>query len=273
VCQLEKHIIQSQGLMPTEPDTSGASVAYDAALAGGELLSTSIPEDGPPIIGPSLCAPQFPTTDPEADSSAISPYSRTRSTLRSLTLPVQPNLNIPPSPPGSPPPGLNDKISHFLSLKEQGVHFNAKLATYSALKNPSLLPKLMALAGLGVDGNDDDDERDGGWKAEYMSTMPLELWDPAQWPAWAYKEELYKSNQQVGKRKEAERLGKQRAFVPAHHGDDVQSGRGSAGSGLAARVMAGLDQGDKRSSTDPSRERNGRRGKWDEREVKRRKRE
>ncbi|KAJ6155043.1 hypothetical protein N7470_005609 [Penicillium chermesinum] len=49
---------------------------------------------------------------------------------------IVPNLDIPPSPPGSPDPAANAKFQHFLSLKHQGVHFNAKLATSSSLKNP-----------------------------------------------------------------------------------------------------------------------------------------
>lgn len=96
-----------------------------------------------------------PAGPPQAVSSLetdlnvpASPYTIQQSTIRNLTLPTNPNFDIPPSPPGSPNPGAEDKFAHFLGLKRQGVHFNAKLASSASLKNPSLLPKLMQFAGV-----------------------------------------------------------------------------------------------------------------------------
>lgn len=160
--------------------------------------------------------------------------------IRDLTLPTIPNLDIPQSPPGSPPPGIDEKFSHFLELKKQGVHFNEKLARSSALKNPSLLKKLMDFAGV------EEDE-------QYVTTLSKDLWDPAGFPSWAYKEELIKSQQEVLKQKEQERARMQREsieFVSASASGN--SSRAGTPSGLGAtkglrgsaaeRVMAGLDR-------------------------------
>ncbi|KAH0565705.1 hypothetical protein GP486_000897 [Trichoglossum hirsutum] len=199
---------------------------------------------GPPIgaaIGPML-GPSAPSPDSSelASSRPTSPYSLSRSVIRDLTLPPIPDLNIPPSPPGSPPRGTTAKFAHFLELKKQGVHFNEKLAKSSALKNPSLLQKLMGFAG--IEGQD-----------QYASTLPKDIWDPEAIPAWGYKEELAKSQQEITKRLEEERARELREaidFVPASaSGDSSRSGTpglSSAGKSLgrsaAERVMAGLDR-------------------------------
>ena len=178
--------------------------------------------------------------DNETDSGPQSPYLANRAIIRDLTLPPVPNLDIPPSPPGSPPPGIDEKFSHFLKLKKQGVHFNEKLARSSALKNPSLLQKLMDFAGI--------EEHE-----QYATTLPKELWDPSGFPPWAYIEELTKSQQEMAKRQEEERARTQREsidFVPATApGSSGQAGPSSTTVGsrnlkgsVAERVMAGLDR-------------------------------
>ncbi|KAL9043576.1 MAG: hypothetical protein Q9214_003244, partial [Letrouitia sp. 1 TL-2023] len=83
-----------------------------------------------------------------ATSKADPPYSSKQALIRNLTLPPIPSLDIPPSPPGSPRPNIERKFEHFIALKKQNVHFNNKLASSSALKNPMLLKKLMKSAGL-----------------------------------------------------------------------------------------------------------------------------
>ena len=160
--------------------------------------------------------------------------------MRDLTLPTIPNLDIPLSPPGSPPPGVDKRFGHFLKLKMQGVHFNEKLARSSALKNPSLLRKLMDSAGI-----EDYDQ--------YESTLPNGKWNPASFPSWAYKEELAKSQQEVTKKKEEERARTQRESIEfisaANPGDSSRNAalfkgvrpRGLKGS-AAERVMAGLSR-------------------------------
>ena len=136
---------------------------------------------------------------------------------------------------------MDKKIRHFLELKKQGVHFNDKLANSSALKNPSLLQKLMDFSGL--------DEAD-----QYSTTLREDVWNPQGFPTWAYKEELAKSQQEVSKKKEEERARLQREsidFVPAtNSGHASRGGTPAANTGAkgvrgsaAERVMAGLDRG------------------------------
>jgi hypothetical protein len=132
-------------------------------------------------------------------------------------------------------------------LKKQGVHFNEKLAKSPALKNPSMLQKLMDFADIDEAG-------------QYATTLPKELWDPKGFPEWAYKEELAKSQQNVLKKKEDEKTRGQREsvdFVPATaSGNSSRSGTPGASAGgrigpksAAERVMAGLDRG---KSTSPA---------------------
>ncbi len=198
------------------------------------------------MLGPSgpSASPQEATNG--STSRPQSPYSSHRSVIRDLTLPPVPNFYNPPSPPGSPPASTTTKFTHFLELKSQGVHFNEKLARSSALKNPSLLQKLMSFAGIS--------EQD-----QYASSLPKDVYDHTDLPPWAYEEELARSQQEILKRKEEEKRTAQRLaldFVPAS-GDGggagnivggstvrgVESGP-SAGLGKSAaeRVMAGLDR-------------------------------
>lgn len=171
----------------------------------GKCSATASAEDEEPeaflpngaIHGPS---PQTVTPKSSALSAPSSPYTIQRATVRSLTLPTKPNLNIPQSPRGSPTRGADLKFPHFLELKKQGIHFNTKLASSSALKNPSLLPKLMDFAGVGSQ-----------W--QYTTTLSTELWDPAGLPTWAYKEELAEAQKDLSKKKEEERVGHERESI------------------------------------------------------------
>lgn len=129
-----------------------------------------------------------------------SPFSTSLSLIHDLTLPSVPNLDIPPSPPGSPNPMANSKFAHFLSLKKQGTHFNEKLAGSSSLKNPSLLQKMMDHAGI--------DEQ-----AQYSTSLPLDLWDMSSLPEWGFKEQLLKTQQEVRHRTEEKRLAGKRDSI------------------------------------------------------------
>jgi len=180
----------------------------------------------------------MPTLPDDADDDAPprSPYSANRALLRELTMPPVPNFDIPPSPPGSPPPATEKKFAQFLQLKKQGLHLNEKLARSTALKNPSLMQKLMDFADISEE-------------EQYATTLPKDIWDPSGFPKWAYKEELAKSQQQILKRREEEKLGGPREFVAATmSGESSRAGtpgvvsRGGPKS-AAERVMAGLDRG------------------------------
>jgi hypothetical protein len=141
-------------------------------------------------MGPSM-PPK--TDDPNEEASApSSPYSQARATIRSLTMPPIPNLNIPDSPPGSPPPESTKKFARFLELKKKGVHFNARFEESPALRNPAVLKRLTALAGI------DDVE-------QYATALPKDIAVPPQFPPGAYFEELNRSQLRLLKKREAER--------------------------------------------------------------------
>ncbi|MCJ1247438.1 hypothetical protein MMC30_004652 [Trapelia coarctata] len=228
---------------------SSAPAAVDSALVNGRSATgkdaptteaaTAHPNSDRPSIGPSI-GPSGMSLDDDTNSAPQSPYIANRAMVRDLTLPTIPNLDIPVSPPGSPPPGMDQKFAHFLELKKQGVHFNEKLARSSALKNPSLLKKLMDFAGVEED-------------QQYATTLPADIWDPTGFPAAVYKEQLASSQQEILKRREEERANAQRGaidFVSASasnqssrsgtpaSGTNSKGFRGSA----AERVMAGLDR-------------------------------
>lgn len=203
--------------------------------------AASIEEDDIPRIGPFQPSQlPSPTNDnnigPQLLSRKSSPFSINRALLRDMTLPPVPNLDIPPSPPGSPNPTASQKFAHFLSIKRQGVHFNEKLANSSSLRNPSLLTKLMEHTGIDA-------------QAQYATSLPKELWDPVGiLPPWGYKEELLKSQQEIRRKVEEKKaLGQREAieFVPGSGGGGVSlSGDSSvkAKPSAAERVMAGLSR-------------------------------
>ena len=212
----------------TLADNKGKDSA--TAPAGDEEPEAFLPNGA--IHGPS---PQTVTAKNSALSAPSSPYTIQRVTVRSLTLPTKPNLDIPRSPRGSPTRAADPKFSHFLELKKQGIHFNTKLASSSALKNPSVLLKLMDFAGV-----------NSQW--QYTTTLSTELWDPAGFPTWAYKEELAEAQKDVlKKKKEEERVGLQREridFVAASTPGQASTlvvPKGTRAS-AAERVMTGLGE-------------------------------
>jgi hypothetical protein len=128
-------------------------------------------------------------------------------------MPPVPNYNLPPSPPGSPPLKSTKKFDRFLELKKQGVHFNAKLAESSALRNPTLFQKLMDFAGL-------DDE------SQYATALQDDLAVPTKFPAWAYADQLNRKQEDMAKRKAKERKGRPVEFVRASGAEEAGSSKG-----------------------------------------------
>ncbi|KAL4975780.1 HCNGP-like protein-domain-containing protein [Aspergillus desertorum] len=126
--------------------------------------------------------------------------SSNRTLIQDLTLPPVPNLDIPPSPPGSPNPAANAKFAHFLSLKKQGIHFNDKLASSVSLKNPSLLRQMMKHAGI-------ED------RAQYSTSLPTDIWNTSDLPSWGYKEELLKAQRELNAKAEESRVKGQRDTI------------------------------------------------------------
>lgn len=184
--------------------------------------------------------PQAPSSQDDPDQPPASPYTASRALLRDLTLPPVPNLDIPPSPPGSPPPALSAKFAQFLDLKKKGVHFNAKLAQSAALRNPSLTDKLMGFVDL-----------EG--RAGYATTLPSDLWDPTSeesLPEWATRGGLRQSQEKV----RAERAGLRKGggpvdFVPAAGAAAATAGSVSeVASPAGAAEQGGLSRAGKRKA-------------------------
>ena len=211
----------------------------------GKISSRPAAENDAPLVGPSLGPTDIPTEllllEDDETMAPQSPYAANQALLRDLTLPTLPNYEIPSSPPGSPMESTTSKFKHFIELKKQGIHFNEKLAQSSALKNPSLMQKLMDFADVDEAG-------------QYATTLPKDLWDPDGFPEYAYKEELAHSQQKIHKKKEDEKARGQREsidFVPAvASAGESLSRSGTPGAGgrsgqksAAERIMAGLDRG------------------------------
>ncbi|KAL7815347.1 HCNGP-like domain-containing protein [Trichoderma aethiopicum] len=191
----------------------------------GPILPDAVP------LGPSLPPINASvTTLPEPDEpneTPSSPYSSNRGLIHHLTLPSVPNLDIPPSPPGSPPLEANKKVEQFLQLKKKGVHFNSKLEQSAALKNPSLMDKLLDFVGIDDAG-------------QYETTLPKELWDPRGFPEWAFRDKLSKSREKIAKEKESERASGGRTAV------EFAPSNSSSGGGPAARPGGISSRGEKR---------------------------
>lgn len=224
-------------LVNTEP----ASQVNGNATALPASLQSSAHAQGP-LMGPSIPDEVSMFDLPEEDNSLTaphSPYSANRALLRDLTLPTAPNYEIPQSPPGSPVESTNTKFKQFLKLKKQGVHFNEKLANSAAMKNPSLMQKLLDFADI--------DETE-----QYLTALPSILWNPEAFPDYAFKEQLSKSQQMVLKRKEEEKSHGQRESIDFVSGTTSNSSSRTGTPGLtsrnntksaAERVMSGLDKG------------------------------
>ena len=77
-----------------------------------------------------------------------------------------------------------------------------------------------------------------------MSTLPRELWDPDGFLNQCHKEGLAKMQQDVAKRKEAERRGFGRESVSrgAERVDNSTGNRSGGRESAAKRVMAGLER-------------------------------
>ncbi|KAK2812367.1 hypothetical protein FQN50_001366 [Emmonsiellopsis sp. PD_5] len=201
-----------------------------------------------PLVGPFQPSQHpSPANDTPSISRKSSPFSSNRTLIHDMTLPPIPNLDIPPSPPGSPNPATNQKFAHFLSLKRQGVHFNEKLASSSSLRNPGLLSKLMQHAGI--------DEQ-----AQYATSLPPDLWDVSTTlPPWGYKEELQKSQQDIRRKIEEKASTPREAIDFVSGGGSGESSRGatpSSGKGklsAAERVMACLSRERTGSPMNPER--------------------
>ncbi|KAF3906124.1 hypothetical protein ABW20_dc0100049 [Dactylellina cionopaga] len=273
-----------------DASTSIISSKHDATTSG---VTISIAEPTPTILAitspPPLQGPQgpsqndvdtfgpmrppsvemsYPPSDDGNDASEaappLSPYSRTRSLLRSYTIPnLASDFSIPDSPPGSPPAATAKQFATFLSLKKKNVHFNQKLAQTTALRNPNLLENLMQHVGMDLAG-------------QYASNWKKEIWNPdpralgagidrakgesaVQALARLQKEGF---EERLADRKTVEFVGSSSSTSGAGAGAGSDKTGKSTGVGKAAqvpmsaaeRVMSGLDRDRKASPALPKRD-------------------
>ncbi|EPQ65848.1 hypothetical protein BGT96224_3785 [Blumeria graminis f. sp. tritici 96224] len=159
-----------------------------------------------PLLGPHLepntiAGPISFESDPNLIQ--LSPYSKGRAILRNLTMPTSPNYEIPSSPTTPPNQEINLKFNRLLELKARGIHFNEKLESSTALKNPTCMQNLMDLANM--------DETD-----QYLTTLPKSYWNPKAFPDHAYVDNLENSRRKISKELDKGRSQRESVdFVPA----------------------------------------------------------
>ncbi|KAG6008978.1 hypothetical protein E4U21_003530 [Claviceps maximensis] len=146
--------------------------------------------------------------------------------MHDLTLPSLPNLTIPSSPPGSPPPATNKKFQQFLHLKRKGTHFNMRLESSPALRNPALTDKLLSFVDL-------------TGSAQYETTLSTDLYDPSRLPRYAHRDRLRKAREALVKERDGDRVSA-RGGVDFVHASSMSTtplggAAGAAGGGLVSR--------------------------------------
>ncbi|KAG6088469.1 hypothetical protein E4U15_005873 [Claviceps sp. LM218 group G6] len=204
---------QPQPQSQSQEQTTIGQLPLGPSLPPSDTNLDSLPE---PLPEPS----PSPSSSLEAETTKppSSPYSSTRAIMHDLTLPSLPNLTIPSSPPGSPPPATTKKFQQFLHLKRQGTHFNAKLESSTALRNPSLTDKLLSF--VDVTG-----------PAQYETTVSLDLYDPTSFPAYAHRDKLRKSREMLVKEREGEKVTARGVDFVSASGTSTPVGGGGGGGG------------------------------------------
>ncbi|KAK4127040.1 hypothetical protein N657DRAFT_640940 [Parathielavia appendiculata] len=263
------HLNPAPTVAPTSPTPreppQNSPLQSPTAPASGPQLRPVLGPTRPPRLKSTLAQPETAAQpEEEADLTFLdpqegeaegastnpppSPYTQTRTLLHNLTLPAHPNMDIPPSPPGTPPPGhdaLTSKFSTFLNLKRtQGVHFNERLAASAGLKNPSICDKLMGFVGFETEfsaSSSEDTTRGGGREddgaevidravGQYGTVLNADVWDSGiSFPPWAYKGPLRRAQERGAKERERGR-GEAIEFVKASGA--TSGGGGDGGSGV-----------------------------------------
>lgn len=205
---------------PTKAEQSAPAPQIGPALPSGSVaMGPSLPPGDQTEAYPEQVDEDL-DQDAQSDQARppSSPYSANRALLHQLTLPTVPDLDIPPSPPpGSPSSdarraALTAKFDKFLELKRtKGVHFNARIADSHAFRNPEQTDKLLGF--VGIDTKFDKDSGTAG-ASQYATTLPADLWDPAGFPAAAYRGQLRRAQEKVSKER-TRAQGEAVQFVPA----------------------------------------------------------
>ncbi|KAG5985148.1 hypothetical protein E4U55_001117 [Claviceps digitariae] len=176
---------------PSQAQSTIGPIQLGPSLPSGDANTIHLPEPLPePSPSPSASDANINAADPS--NPASSPYSSTRAMMHDLTLPSVPNLSIPSSPPGSPPPATNKKFQQFLNLKRKGTHFNTRLESSPALRNPSLTDKLLSFVDL-------------TGPAQYETTLSLDLYNPSRLPRYAHRDRLRKTREALVREREGDK--------------------------------------------------------------------
>lgn len=155
-------------------------------------------QNGAHINNDSLTAPmQGPTAGPNRPSHGeyeLDGYEDNHDTpttfiseqdmLRQLTQPSHPVSSFPPDSEGQAETQVTEKFKNFLNLKKTGIHFNENLTDKSSFKNPNLFASLLERIGIPPE-------------AQYSSSLPSAVFSLDNFPPWAYREELLRSQQEL----------------------------------------------------------------------------
>lgn len=183
------------------------SINGDVLQDGDTSNVRSADDESTPMIGPTRPDDNHNQADGQPALQELPDDLSEQDLIRYLTQASHPMTDLPPSPPGSPNPQVEAKFQRFLELKNKGMHFNEDLAKKATFRNPALLATLMNRAGIEGD-------------SQYASSLPSSVWNHQSLPAFAYKEELLKSQQHIrdqeaASKKQASTVGKRKIeFTP-----------------------------------------------------------
>lgn len=263
---------QPQQPQSVPPPSTGA--LSDKPLVGpARPVDTSSPPPAGTLIDPDAQA----GADADADASGggdeeydetpyqgLSPYAANRALIHDLTLPAVLNMDIPPSPPGSPDRGMEAVFKESISRaksKDSNGGINAELASSREMRNPALLQNLMVEMGIiGDDEVEYDEGSLGAEAAQYATSLDRNIWDVTRLPPWGYKEELVATNAEIRRQLEREKKEKRARgererpeFVPGSTGESGRlpgastTTKGGIGVSLSEKIMEGVSR-DERSS-------------------------
>jgi len=179
----------------SKPHKEGAAVmngSVNGVSSGREPVIEPHNVTNRAMVGPSMPNDANPTIKNayEDDAEQELPPMSERDLLRYLTQPSHPIASLPPETTSDADLAVTARFKRFLELKAKGVHFNDDLASKSSFKNPSLFASLLERSGATAE-------------SQYASTVPSEVFSTKNFPSWAFKEELLKSQQALSAELEA----------------------------------------------------------------------
>ncbi|CAD7961541.1 unnamed protein product [Amoebophrya sp. A120] len=112
-----------------------------AAGGGGQPPPPSVVENTPSHKRQKLAAASFAVVDPH--QTTLDEQQEVENYIDNLD-----HIKLPPSPPGSPDPQLQERVEKFFALKAQGKHFNDAVMKSSDHRNPYILEKVIKMFGI-----------------------------------------------------------------------------------------------------------------------------